>query len=307
MRFLTILAAAQAAVFLEESHADKIKQNLESIGYEVLDTTGHVKAAVIESWDPDSLREWVKAHGLTVPQTSEELLAIATENRDLLLQDIKDYATAGHLTSTAILDKGKEFYESAASTLGEYWSDSRLKDFLDARGIQLPEVPSREQLLEKISQFRESLPTVPAGKFWFDSWSKDELAETLGALGENIEGTRKELAERLWDSYHEGLKEGQQKSRDLFKKLDKWRSAYSFDKWSVDDLKEYLSEFGGQVQGTKDELVASARESYNEFVYGSKKEPLKHRLNRQAHDAFSIVKESLTRLLGLNVLFREEL
>ena len=307
MRILSLIAVCQALVFLEEPQAENIKKNLESIGYEVLDTAGHVKDAVIESWDPESLRSWVENHGLTVPKSSDELLSVATKNKDLLLQDIKDYAAAGHESSKAILNKGKEFYETTAGTLGEFWSESRLKEFLDARGIQLPQAPSREELLKKISQFKESLPSVPAGKFWFDSWSKEELAETLGNLGKDIEGTRKQLAERLWLSYHEGLKEGEEKGRDLARSFGKWRDAHSFDKWSVDDLKDFVTEFGGHVQGTKDELVTAARESYNEFVYGSKKEPLKHRLSRQATDASNIIKDSFKKLLSLNVLFREEL
>lgn len=266
------------SLFFEDSHSDKIKAKLSTIGYEVLDTAGLVKDSVIESFDKESIDDWLAAHG--VYDAGNQFLEVAKEHRDWLLEDISDYAKSGNEEAAKFLSKGKEFYTEkstdASNAIWNAWSDSKLKEFLDSRGIDVPQYFTREYLLDLVSRAKANAPT-DLGLHWFDGWSREELAVKLKELDESIEGTREELADRLYKSYtssfENGKEEGAKAAEVLAQKLGEWKEATveTFNSWNVEDLKEYLQGFGADVAQTKDALVESAKNNYNYFVYGEVK------------------------------------
>lgn len=330
MKFTQIAAVAtlvaspvMGSLFFQESKADKIKKHLEAIGYEVTDSAGQIKDDIIESFDQQSLQDWLEAHG--IHEKAEQTLETAKEHKDWLLEDIRDYAEQGQEASKKIIDKGKEYYEQGAETASNFlwtqWSDSKLKEFLDARGVNVPQHSSRDQLVALVSRTKHNSPINfkgPAGRYWFDGWSKDDLAKKLHSVGESIEGSRQQLADRLYSSYSKAFEQGKEHGEEAAKKLKTqfgdWKeaTAKNFHSWSTDDLKEYLSDFGSDVSGTKDSLVEKAKDNYYYFVHGeyppkNALERVQRQVTSHFHNARQNVQNYLNKLLGVQAFVRSDL
>lgn len=355
----TVLSPALGSLFFQESKADRIKNNLNSIGYEVLDSAGLVKDSVIESLDPESLKDWLEAHGVT--DAASQTVETAKQHKDWLLEDIRDYAEYSQDFASALLSKGKEFFSGKADELSDAvfntWSDSRVKEFLDARGVNVPQGSSRNELNALAARFKHSLPVNvngPAGQFWFDGWSREELVKKLEEAGESIEGSRKELAQRVHklyvDSYNSGKVEGEKAAEHIGSrvedlkeegskvaseaaehvatayedvkehgdhaahkigsKLSEWRDATadSFNSWSLDDLREYVREFGVDVADTKDKLVEAARYHYHYFTKGqAPPQTTYEKIKAHLSNTKSTVLGYLGKIVGVNAIFHNEL
>ncbi|MBQ5153903.1 hypothetical protein EGM85_11665 [Macrococcus caseolyticus] len=298
---------------------DKIKANLESIGYEVFDSAGLVKDSVFESLDPATIKDWLEAH--VVVDATQQTIDTAKQHKDWLLEDIKDYAAQSQDFSTKILNKGREYYadqsKEASNYLWSKWSDSKLKEFLDARGVPVPQKYTRDQLVALVARSKYNSPinfNGPSGKYWFDSWTRDELVKKLQSVGESIEGTRKELSERVYSSYSKaydlGKKQGGQTADSVKETVDGWKEATadSFQSWSIDDLKDYLAEFGSEVSGTKDSLVSAAKSNYYYFVHG--KEPPKTITQHITHHLYGLrsrFQSYFSKLFGIQSFLRSDL
>lgn len=360
---LLFAAPTMASLFFTESKSDRIKSNLQNIGYEVLDSAGVVKDGVIETFDPESLKDWLEAHGVT--DAASQTLETAKQHKEWLLEDIKDYAHHSQDFSNALLNKGKDFFASTADDVSavvfQGWSDSKIKEFLDARGVAVPQGSTRNQLNALAARVKHSLPVNvngPSGHYWFDGWSREELVKKLEETGESIEGSRKELADRLQKayvkSYYEGASQGQKAADQISTKFEdiksateeyaseasdkirakfgEWKEATidSFNSWSVDDLKEYLQEFGTEVGEAKDKLVEAASDNYHYFVYGEVppktfSEKIKKHLSdhfsglykhfsdhfSSLHNRFSSTKSSISgylgKIVGINSVLHNEL
>lgn len=349
---LLFAAPTMASLFFTESKSDRIKSNLQNIGYEVLDGAGTVKEGVIETFDPESLKDWLEAHGVT--DAASQTLETAKQHKEWLLEDIKDYAQHSQDFSNALLNKGKDFFTSKADEVSavvfQGWSDSKIKEFLDARGVAVPQGSTRNQLNALAARVKHSLPLNvggPSGQFWFDGWNREELVKKLEEAGESVEGSRKELADRLQKvylkSYYEGASQGQKAadhistkfeeiksstgdyasdaSKKIGAKIGEWKEATvdSFNSWSVDDLKEYLQEFGTEVGEAKDKLVEAASDNYHYFVYGEvPPKSITEKIKKHFADHFSGLYDHVTstassayryisKIVGINSVLHNEL
>ena len=170
------------------------------------------------------------------------------------------------------VSKGKEFYEQTAKGVIGIWSNTKLKDYLNDRNIKYAADATHEQLVSLVESAKDS-PVVTGTASWFEGWSREDLTDALKRVGENIEGSRKELVDRVQKAYADSVAKGhetaEQANKHAASNLPKWKDAM-FDRWSFEDLKEYVEDFGDKAASTKDELAKQAKSHFDYFTAGLK-------------------------------------
>ena len=147
--------------------------------------------AVFDAWSDSQIKEWADKNGIKVPQGSKrnELIALARKHRDSLTGQASSSVASvyGAATSkagnqySAVTDataqatdaasaKGAEAFDATIST----WSDSRLKAFLDARGVPVPQGGKKDELLAAVRLNKHKTST--GWSAWtFDTWTTENL------------------------------------------------------------------------------------------------------------------------------------
>lgn len=141
--------------------------------------------ALLDSWSDSQIKEWADKNGIKVPQGSKrnELLALARKHRNALTGDnivssgssAFNAATtkAGNQYAKATDDaqlKGDDAFNSAVGT----WSDSRLKAFLDARGVPVPQGGKKDELVKQV-RLNKHKASTGFNAWTFDTWTVDNL------------------------------------------------------------------------------------------------------------------------------------
>lgn len=257
--------------------------------------------ALFDAWSDSKLKEFLDSHGVPVPQGSKknELIALARKQRAHL--DSSASSASGSLSSTAssasgaaasalgaaTSSAGNEFakatddaslkadeaFESAINT----WSESRLKAFLDSRGVPVPQASKRDELLAQVRLNKHKAAT--GWSAWtFDTWTVDNLRKYLESHGKKAKkyanANRDELLKQVQDSYASASKTGGSGYASVTSYLAQQTDAAkdtAFDTWSDSDLKSYLDSYGiPNYQGsTTNELRAQAKKQANYFRYGT--------------------------------------
>jgi len=247
---------------------------------------------LLDSWSDSQIKEWADKNGIKVPQGSKrnELLAIARKHRAQLTGDnVSNSAKSAFGAATSSANnlyakatdnaqlKGEDAFNSAIGT----WSDSRLKAYLDARGVPVPQSGKKDELLASVRLNRHKAAT--GWSSWtFDTWTVDNLKKYLAAFSSKTaqkasnqaDATREQLLSAAQDTYASASKSGgtgyASVTSYLAKQTDSAKDS-AFDTWSDSELKNYLDSYGVPVpQGsTKNELVAYARNQRNWFQYGT--------------------------------------
>jgi len=259
--------------------------------------------ALLDSWSDSQIKQWADENGVKVPQGSKrnELIAIARKHRAQLTGDNVSYSaksaankasasgasaygaatsSAGNQWAKATDDaqlKAEDLFNSAIGT----WSDSRLKAYLDARGVPVPQSGKKDELLAAVRLHRHKAAT--GWSAWtFDTWTVDNLKKYLSSSGNkaaekvsnNAEATREQLLSAAQDAYASASKSSGPAYASVTSYLAKQTDAAKdsvFDSWSESELKNYLDSYGFKVpQGsTKNQLIAWARNQRNYFQYGT--------------------------------------
>jgi Putative nuclear envelope organisation protein len=260
---------------------------------------------LFDAWSESKLKEFLDEHGIPVPQGSKknELIALARKHRAQLTGSASSVASAASSSGVSGYNAAKSSassgYGAASSKAGnEYakatddasakaedmfdsavasWSDSRLKAFLDARAIPVPQGGKRNELLAKVRLNKHKAAT--GWSAWtFDTWSVDNLRKYLSANSKkakkNAAASRDELVKSAQDTYASASKSGGSAYASVTNYLASQTAAAkdaTFDTWSDSDLKSYLDSYGvPNYQGsTTNELRAKAREHATYFKYGT--------------------------------------
>ncbi|KAJ5239806.1 hypothetical protein N7468_004425 [Penicillium chermesinum] len=245
---------------------------------------------LFNAWSDSKLKEVLDEHNVHVPQGSKrnELIALARKHRAYLFdkaasataaaQDAFGAATtkAGNQYARATDDvklKANDGFDAAVNT----WSDSRLKAFLDARGVPVPQASKRDELIAKV---RANAHKASSGwnEYNFDTWDKEHLLKYLSAVNSNAakkaDASREELIKHAKDSYSKASKAGGEQYASATSALSQATSSAkdtTFNEWSSSDLKKYLDSYGIPVyQGSSiNELRAAARRQATYFKYGT--------------------------------------
>ena len=144
-----------------------------------------VQDTLFDAYSDSQLKEVLDKNGIPAPQgsTRNELVKIARRHRAQLFGDTAA-STASSAYGAATSRAGNEYakatdgatlsteqaFDQAAGT----WSDSRLKAFLDARGIPAPQNSKKDELLAKV-RLNKHKATTGYSIWTFDTWTTDNL------------------------------------------------------------------------------------------------------------------------------------
>lgn len=247
---------------------------------------------VIDGWSESKLKKFADENGVSVPQGTRlnELRAAVRQHRaEIMGTDAKGKASKAFGAATT--RAGNEFakasddatliaqkaFEDASNT----WSESRLKSYLDARGIPIPQNSNLDSLRALVR--KNSHKAASGWTAWtFDDFDKETLKKYLEKHGDKAakaaakkaDAARSDLVEAAQSAYAKAEKKGGE-DYDAAKKYASELSAdakhSAFESWSASDLKAYLDSYGVAVpQGSKiDELKALARKQSTYFKYGT--------------------------------------
>ena len=141
--------------------------------------------ALLDSWSDSQIKEWADKNGIKVPQGSKrnELIALARKHRAQLVGDNAASSVSsafGAATSYARNEgaqtkddaelKSEDAFNQAIGT----WSDSRLKAFLDARGVPAPQGSKKDELVKQVRLNKHKAATGFSA-WTFDTWSVENL------------------------------------------------------------------------------------------------------------------------------------
>lgn len=143
--------------------------------------------ALFKAWTDSDLKLFLDEHGIYVPQGSarNEMVALARKHRaSLLSQAATASSTAAEAFGAATSNANNEYAQAtddaqlklqeAFDTAAQSWSDSRLKAFLDARGVRVPQRTRRDELLAKVRENRHKVATN-WNAWTFETWDIEQL------------------------------------------------------------------------------------------------------------------------------------
>lgn len=141
--------------------------------------------AVFDAWSDSKLKEWADENGIKVPQGTKrnELLAIVRKHRASLLKSnaASSVSSGFHAATTKAgneyaraTDNAQLKAEDAFNSAVDTWSDSRLKAYLDSRGVPVPQAGKRDELLAAVRLNRHKAAT--GWSAWtYDTWTTENL------------------------------------------------------------------------------------------------------------------------------------
>ncbi|KIX03084.1 uncharacterized protein Z518_06634 [Rhinocladiella mackenziei CBS 650.93] len=249
---------------------------------------------LFDAWSESQLKEFLDTHGVPVPQGSKknELIALARKHRHQLESSASSLSgSAASAYGAATSSAGNEYAkatddaslvaEDAFNRAVEMWSESRLKAYLDSRGVPVPQGSKRDELLKQVRLNKHKAAT--AWSAWtFDTWTVENLQKYLETHGKktkkNAQASRDELLKQAQDTYASASKAGGSNYASVTSYLAKQTDAAKdtvFDTWSDRELKSYLDSYGiSNYQGsTTDQLRAEARKQATYFRYGTSSPP----------------------------------
>jgi Putative nuclear envelope organisation protein len=141
--------------------------------------------SVFDSWSDSQIKEWADRHGIKIPQGSKrnELLAIARRHKELLVDD-GVYASVSSIYGAATSKAGNQYarasddaqmkVDDAFERAINSWSETRLKAYLDSRGVPVPQAGKRDELLAKVRLQKHKAATGYSA-WTFDAWTTENL------------------------------------------------------------------------------------------------------------------------------------
>ncbi|OAA65682.1 meiotic sister chromatid recombination protein ish1 [Niveomyces insectorum RCEF 264] len=244
--------------------------------------------SVLNTWSDSELKNFCDKNGISVPQGSKanEIRALIRKRRAQVLGDtVSDHF--GAATSKVggqyarATDAASEAARNAFNSAVDTWSESRLKAYLDARGVPVPHKSNTDQLRALV---RKNAHQAASGwNAWtFDDLSYENLRDYLQSSGsraaqkaaEKSGAAREDLVKAAQSYYSSASKAGGTQYASATSYLAKATGSAkksTFDTWSESDIKAYLDSYGIPVpQGsTLDQLRAHARQQSTYFKYGT--------------------------------------
>lgn len=144
-----------------------------------------ISDSVFDSWSDSKIKEWADKNGIKVPQGSNrnELLALARKHKSYYTGDnVKAQAQDAYGAATSKVgntaakasDDAKLKSEEAFNAAVGSWSESRLKAYLDSRGVPVPQSGKKDELLATVRLHKHKAATGYSA-WTFDTWTKENL------------------------------------------------------------------------------------------------------------------------------------
>ncbi|KAI1844245.1 hypothetical protein JX265_010302 [Neoarthrinium moseri] len=247
---------------------------------------------IIDAWGESQLKEFADKNNIPVPQGSKlnELRALVRKHRAQILGDSMSASAAsafGAATSNAGNQYAKATNDASLAAQEAFneavgtWSDSRLKGYLDARGVPVPHGSKSDELRAIV---RKNSHKAASG---YNAWTwddlsvqnlKDYLANSGDAAAKSAANkagaTRDDLVSAAQSAYSSASTAGGDTYASATSYLSKATAAAkqnTFETWSESELKSYLDSYGVPApQGSKiNELRAYARKQATYYKYGT--------------------------------------
>ncbi|CAK7562460.1 MAG: hypothetical protein SEPTF4163_000305 [Sporothrix epigloea] len=248
--------------------------------------------ALLNTWSESQLKNFADKNGISVPQGSrtDEIRALIRRKRAQIMDDTvaarvgaatskagNQYAKATDAAAGAAAAAADAAFAKSADT----WSESRLKAFLDARGVPVPQNSNTDQLRALVRKHAHK--AASGWNAWtFDDLSYDNLRNYLASTGndaakkvaEKSDAARSDLVNAANSYYESASKAGGKQyatATSYLSKITQSAKDNFFDTWSDSEIKAYLDSYGIPVpQGsTTNELRAFARQQATYFRYGT--------------------------------------
>lgn len=246
--------------------------------------------ALFDAWSDSQLKKFLDEHSIKVPQgsTRNELIALARKHRASLINNASAVSSSvSSIIGAATSNAGNEYAratdnahlkaDEAFESVVQLWSDSRLKAYLDARGIPVPQGGKRDELLVKVRENKHK--AAKSYNAWaFDNWNTENLKKYLSSVNNKaanrVGASRDDLNKYAQDTYAKASKSGGSNYASLTSYLAQATGAakdFTFDTWSESELKNYLDSYGIPThQGSNEnELRAAVRRHALYFHYGT--------------------------------------
>jgi len=247
---------------------------------------------IIDAWSETQLKEFCDKNGIPVPQGTKlnQLRALVRKNRAEIMGDtVSASAASAYGAATSNVGENVAYATDGASRTAQdafdsainTWSDSRLKGYLDARGVPVPHASKTDELRALVRKHAHKAATGWSAWTW-DDLTLENLKEYLTNSGdaaakkvsEKAGATREELVSAANSAYASASSAGGSSwasaTSYIAHATDNAKAA-TFDTWSESELKSYLDSYGIPVpQGsTLNELRALARRQWTYFKYGT--------------------------------------
>ncbi|RPB28731.1 hypothetical protein L211DRAFT_818628 [Terfezia boudieri ATCC MYA-4762] len=273
-----------AALKLQEAQASASK-SAEAVKESITDT-------IFDTWSDSKLKEWCDNNNIKVPQgsTRNELIALARRNKAYLSDDtisasMSAYYNSATNTAASAYSKATDTFsditQDAFDKAIEVWPNTRLKAYLDSRGVPVPQTGKRDELLARVRLHRHKIANG-YGTWTFDTWTyenlkkyvDDQASKGAKAASSAAVTTREELLKQAQKAYDEAKSSGGSTYASVTSAMAKATDSAkqnTFETWSDSDLKNYLDSYGIKTyQGTtRNELLAKARRAQHLFWYGT--------------------------------------
>lgn len=259
------------------NEVNQLFEKLDIANQKVFDKGEQLRDDIFDNWSHSQIDEWLKSHKLKSSSSYDEAKAMAIKNKDLLIGDIKGWLDEAGQVASPFLAKSKDQIYSTKDAIFEQtaktWSDLRLREFLEARGITGYTDATRDQLLDAVNKYKKlAVNNNFFGTWSFDALSSDDIKQWFAKQGNKIEGTRQNLVSSAQD-YLQQVKDNGIDAVESTKDMWNRNKKAAFDTWSDSDLKDFLTSFGEKVDSVTDrnQLLEKAQHNYNYFVYGPEK------------------------------------
>jgi len=245
--------------------------------------------ALLNAWSDSELKKFLDEHGVKIPHGSarNELIALARKHRASLVNVSSATSSVTSILGAATTNAGNEYARATEDaqlkaddvfdTTVRAWSNSRLKAYLDARGVPIPQAGKRDEILAKVKLHKHK--AANGYNAWtFDTWNTENLKKYLSSMNNKVANsagtTRDDLVKHAQDAYAKASKAGDSSYASVTSYLSRATDAITdttFDTWSQSDLKSYLDSYGVPVYQGSDinELRASVRRNAQYFHYGT--------------------------------------
>ncbi|RKF73688.1 Stress response protein ish1 [Golovinomyces cichoracearum] len=280
----------------KESTLQAIRSSYDAIAKKLGQSVAYPGDWLYETWSDSELKQWLDSRGIPVPQTSSRDKLIAQVRRNARVASLKA-ADAKASASNSASSTSQELTDKVI----ESWSDSKLKEFLDKNGVNVPQGSKTTELVAIARKHLANISgnTVASSAKGAASGASASGSSAFGAATSGVEENyaaatddAKILAQDAFDKVVSGWSDSRLKayldSRGVplphsnkreellaavrlnrHKAINGW-SAWTFDTWSTDKLKEYLASSGNKASeqiskkagATRDQLLSAAQDSY---------------------------------------------
>lgn len=283
--------------------------------------------SAFDSWSDSKIKQVLDEHGVNVPQgsTRNELLAIARRHKHKLSKSAESASASlvsayGAATSSAgnqyaqatdaagsqyakATDAAHGYGEAAFDTAIGMWSESRLKYFLESRGVNVPQYSKKDELVAFVRAHKNKAQNK-YGVWTFEDWSVENLKKWLEEQGhktaDSATATRNDLVNSAYSAVNSAQSAGEQAYATVTAAIASVTDsvkADTFDTWSDSELKSYLDSYGiNTYQGsTRNKLLAEVRRQSYLFRNGGKQPGVWEKTNGM----IAMLREKAWALFGL--------